>query len=154
MKKTTKIILKKIEYIIYKIIEGVGYALIPTGIMYAAHQTTASYIKKYELGSSKLETALEMTKKVDIVCGIILGIIAIWVIYNIIKCVIGKVDLDMNSGKSYSNYSGEYTSSSYNNGQIKVETNIFGERIYKDSTGNAFAKGETNIFGEEIIKKL
>lgn len=158
MKKFIKNFFRKIGYILLTIITGGLYGILPAGVMYAAHQTTAGYIKKYEAGSSKLETALKMTNYVDIVCGIILGVIAIWIIIEIIKCIIGKVDLDKFYEKtSSSGYNGDYSSSNSSNssnGKIRVETDIFVDRIYKDSSGRSIARGETNIFGEEIIKKL
>ena len=155
MKKNIKKFFRKIRYILLTIIGGGLYGIIPAGVMYAAHQTTAGYIKKYEAGTPKLENALKITNYVDIVCKIILVGIAIWMIINIIKCIIGKVDLDkFFDNKHDYEYNGNYHSSDNSNGKIRVETNIFGDRIYKDSSGRSIAKGETNIFGEEIIKKL
>lgn len=147
MKKAIKRFFQKIGYIIHTIIGGGVCAIIPAGVMYAAHQTTASYIKKYEAGSSKLETALEMTKKVDIVCGIILGGIAIWMLYNIIKCIIGKVDLDeyykeVGTGSSYS---GSYSN---NNAEQKPQFG-YSTSYIKDQFGNVVGKETTTTYSDK-----
>ena len=61
-----------------------------------------------------------------------------------------------------SNYSSSYSPSSYSSYSsysrkpkdetIRVERTLFGDKIYRDSSGKVVARGERSIFGDEIIR--
>lgn len=60
---------------------------------------------------------------------------------------------------SHSNYSSSYGSySSYTpsykkrDDKLRVERDIFGDKVYKDSHGNVVARGERTLFGDEIVR--
>ena len=52
---------------------------------------------------------------------------------------------------NYSSYS-SYSSYKPKDDNIRVERDIFGDKVYRDSHGNVVARGERTLFGDEIVR--
>ncbi len=128
---------------------GFVCAIIPAIVMYAVNQTSLSRIKQYGAESEQGLEAMNISKWTNIICIIIFIIIALYVLVQIIRILRKQID----PVKEYDELPitsvdcGEYKS----NNDIKVEENIWGEKVYTQD-GKVVAKVEKDFFGDEVIK--
>lgn len=136
--------------IIINLIIGAVCSLVPLGIMYGINQTSNSRIKQYGIDSPQGIEATNISKWGNIIGIIVIIIIIFFVIKEIIKTLKKESDFIKEMNTNYSSI--DYSSLDYNNNDdIKVEENIWGEKIYKQN-GKVVAKAEKGFFGDEIIK--
>lgn len=145
--KKIKNFIHTMRNILFFIFTGAFCAIIPIGIMYGGNQTSKSRIEQYGIESPQGIEALKISKIINIVCGIIIGIIVIYTIVNIIKVLLKKID----PATYYDNVNNGGYDSNYDE-TIKEEENIWGEKVYKNSHGDVVAKVEKGLFGDEIVR--
>ncbi len=137
--------------IIINIAVGAVCSLIPLGIMYAVNQTSNSRIKQYGESSPQGIEAMKISKWCNIIGIIALIIIVFFVIKEIIKTLKKETDFIKEMNTNYSSIS-YIDLDNKNDDDIKVEENIWGEKVYKNSHGEVVAKAEKGLFGDEVIR--
>ncbi len=136
--------------IIINLVVGAVCSLVPIGIMYGVNQTSNSRIKQYGIDSPQGIEAMKISKWGNIIGIIAILIIIFFVIKEIIKTLKKECDFIKEMNTNYSSIS--YLDLDNNDDDIKVEENIWGEKVYKNSHGDVVAKVEKGLFGDEIIK--
>lgn len=157
MKKIIDLVKKifdRIMEIVVTIIGGGICAILPAIIMYGGNQTSISRIKKFGEESPEGIEAAKIANVINIVCGIILGIIAIGVIIAIIKVLFGKSKLldDSSDIHSYGTYDYDInTNNSSNNNQNKKSSFDFDIKTsyVTDNFGNVVGKVQTTSYGDK-----
>lgn len=149
-----KTLFNKIFDIIITIIGGAICAILPAIIMYGGNQTSISRIQKYGAESPEGIEAVKIANGINIVCGIILGIIAIVVVIAIIKVLFAKAEDLKDSGvnhHSYSTYDYDLnTSNNSNNSRNEKSFDFDIKTSYvKDNFGNVVGKVQTTSYGDK-----
>lgn len=149
-----------IENIFFKILEIIGmiivmgkYAIVPAFILYAGNQTSNSRIRKFGAESPQGIEATRIAIGIDIVCGIILGILAIVLLKEIIDILSGKMEKEMNNMASSSSYDYDIdidTNSSRNNNQPEKSFDFDIKTSYvTDNFGNIVGKVQTTTYEDK-----
>ena len=152
-----------IENIFFKILEIIGiiivmgmYAIVPAFILYAGNQTSNSRIRKFGAESPPGIEATRIAIGIDIVCGIILGILAIVLLKEIIDILSGKINIlsgkkdNMASSSSYDYDIDIDTNSSRNNNQPEKSFDFDIKTSYvTDNFGNIVGKVQTTTYEDK-----
>lgn len=149
-----------IENIFFKILEIIGmiivmgmYAIVPAFILYAGNQTSNSRIRKFGAESPQGIEATRIAIGIDIVCGIILGILAIVLLKEIIDILSGKMEKEMNNMASSDSYDYDIdidTNSSRNNNQPEKSFDFDIKTSYvTDNFGNIVGKVQTTTYEDK-----
>lgn len=149
-----------IENIFLKILEIIGtivvmgmYAIVPAFILYAGNQTSNSRIRKFGAESPQGIEATRIAIGIDIVCGIILGILAIVLLQEIIDILSGKKEKERNNIASSSSYDYDIdidTNSSRNNNQPEKSFDFDIKTSYvTDNFGNIVGKVQTTTYEDK-----
>ena len=149
-----------IENIFFKILEIIDiiivmgmYAIVPAFILYAGNQTSNSRIRKFGAESPQGIEATRIAIGIDIVCGIILGILAIALLQEIIDILSGKKEKERNNIASSSSYDYDIdidTNSSRNNNQPEKSFDFDIKTSYvTDNFGNIVGKVQTTTYEEK-----
>lgn len=140
-------LIDRISNIIKILFKGAMFAALPALVWYGGNQTSLSRIKKYGAESPEGIEAVKIANGINIVCGIILGVIALIIVIYIIKALLGKVDLkDKSSG-----YTGNYSLDNYySNSKGKSSFDFDVKTTYiKDQFGNVTGTAKTYSYGDK-----
>lgn len=145
-----KLILKKIENIIVTLITGAVCALIPALVMYGVNQTSISRIEKFGAESPQGIEATNIANVINIIGGIILGIIAIGTIIAIIKGLFSKKGFqeDNHSYSSSTGYTPTINTNTNNNSNKSFDFDIKTSYV-TDNFGNVIGKTQTTSYGDK-----
>ncbi len=142
--KKLKSLIHLIRNILLQTFTAVVLAIVPLLAMYVGTQVSSSRIKKYGDTSPEGFEAIKIEKWIDIICIVLLVLILLWLLWQIIRILRKKID-------PITEYDNLPVSEGADDKDIKVEENIFGEKIYKKD-GVVLAKVEKDVFGDEVVK--
>ena len=138
---------KKIGDIINILFGGIKFAILPALVWYGGTQTSLSRIKKYGAESPQGIEAANIANILSIVCGSILGIIALIVVVYIIRILIGKFQLEADRASHISSYTPEYDTSS-NQSSNSFDFNSKTTYI-RDQYGNVTGTAKTYSYSDK-----